>query len=71
LASPYQGCQIFLGKTNQNGKNITRMAIKIPNGHMYNVPKLQWKFQMAMKYTQNLHPKASIIYQKLAFLAWK
>jgi hypothetical protein len=38
----FQGCQIFLGKTYQNGKNYTKLPQNIPNVH-----KL---FQMAVKY---------------------
>jgi hypothetical protein len=29
----FQGCQIFLGATNQFGKNIPNWPPKIPNGH--------------------------------------
>jgi hypothetical protein len=40
-----QGCQIFLGKANQNGEKCTNIATK--------------KYQMAVKHPKILHPKAS------------
>jgi hypothetical protein len=41
---PEQGCQIFLGTTNQNGKKCTKIATKTPNGHKI--------FQKGPKYTK-------------------
>jgi hypothetical protein len=36
-----RGCQIFLGTTYQNGKNVSKWPQSIPNGHKI--------FQMAVK----------------------
>jgi hypothetical protein len=54
-----QGCQIFLGKTYQNGKKYT-------NGH-----KLHKIYQMAIKYTNNIHCNTLQNLPKLGFLVWK
>jgi hypothetical protein len=58
LAKPdlIQGCQIFLGAANQNGKNV---------------PKLPQKYQMTIKYTKLFLPKGIIKYTKKTFLHGK
>jgi hypothetical protein len=45
-----QGCQIFLGTTNQSGEKYTRISTKIPNGHKMCMPKWYYKYQTAMEY---------------------
>jgi hypothetical protein len=47
---PAQGCQIFLGTTYQNGKNVpNNQQIGIPNGHICNIPNVLKIYQMSVK----------------------
>jgi hypothetical protein len=40
-----QGCQIILGATHQNGKNV-------PNDHKICIPKIRKIYQIAVKYSK-------------------
>jgi hypothetical protein len=63
-----RGCQIFLGKTYQNGK-IYRNNHKISNnGHIIGIPKRHKIDQMAVNYTNISHCKTLQNLPKMGFL---
>jgi hypothetical protein len=61
-----QGCQIFLGTTDQNGKNIPKWTQNIPNAHK--IPNGIRIDQMALKCTNIFDFKTLQNLPKLGFL---
>jgi hypothetical protein len=58
-----QGCQIFLGATYQNGKNVPKWPQNIPNGCKID--------EMSIKFTNIFYCKTLQNLPKLEFLVWK
>jgi hypothetical protein len=69
----YQGCQIFLGTTYQNGEKYTKWPQNVPNGyrHTYIIYHLVIKRSNCPKNAIILHCKTFQNLPNFVFLVWK